>query len=293
MDVQMPVMDGYTATRKIREDERFIELPVLAMTANATTEDRDKSLAHGMNDHIAKPINPDILFTALLKWISHGDRDLPEGLEVTGADADQQSLPSLPGIDTEAGVARLGGSVSSYLQLLSKFAENQANSINEIEAAVNSGDGDEAIRLAHTLKGVSGSIGAEGLFQAAAELEKALKADPSSLPGPQLARSGDELEMILDLIRKSGQEEPAEKDSPATLTPDLIPLMHQLLEKLEEYDSGAEDVISGILKQVKGGELHDGLKVVHKLVGQYDLEAAAEKLKPLISKIEQLLEQGK
>jgi PAS domain S-box-containing protein len=293
MDVQMPVMDGYTATRKIRGDKRFADLPVLAMTANATTEDRDKSLAHGMNEHIAKPINPDILFTALLKWIPHGDRDLPEGLEVAGADADQPNLPSLPGIDTEAGVARLGGNVNSYLRLLDKFAENQANSINEIEAAVNAGNGEEAIRLAHTLKGVSGSIGAEGLFQAAAELEKVLKADPSSLPGPQLARSGDELEMILNLIRKSGQEEPAEKDSPATLTPDLIPLMYQLLEKLEEYDSGAEDVISGILKQVKGSELDDGLKAVNKLVGQYDLEAAAEKLKPLISKIEQLLEQDK
>jgi PAS domain S-box-containing protein len=291
MDVQMPVMDGYTATLKIREDPRFTDLPVLAMTANATSEDRDKSLAHGMNDHIAKPISPDILFAALLKWIPHGSRDLPEGMEITDAPADEAELPSLPGFNTTAGVARLGGSVKSYLRVLEKFAENQAHSIGGIKAAVNAGNGKEAIRIAHTLKGVSGNIGAESLFQAAAELEAALKVDHASLPEPQLTRSGDELEKVVNLIRKSVQEVVVEAGPAETPIQDLIPLMLQLLEKLEEYDSGAEEMISGILKQVKGSDLHDELKGVNKLVGQYDLEAAAEKLKPLISKAEQLFEQ--
>jgi PAS domain S-box-containing protein len=298
MDVQMPVMDGYTATVKIREDERFTNLPVLAMTANATTEDRDKSLAHGMNEHIAKPINPEILFSALLKWIPHGDRELPAGLAAAEEDADQQDLPSLPGIDVEAGVARLGGSVKSYLRLLEKFAENQSGSIGEIKAAISTGDGKAAIRLAHSLKGVSGNIGAEGLFQAATELEKVLNNDPSTLPEEQLTRSADELEKVLYLIHKSdravpAEKESAEKESAAKLTPEIIPLFHQLLEKLEEYDSGAEELVSGILKQVKGSDVFDGLESVGKLVGQYDLEAAAEKLKPLISTVEQLFEKDK
>ena len=78
MDVQMPVMDGYTATRKIREDDRYQNLPMLAMTANATVEDRHKAEDAGMNDHIAKPIDPQVLFTALLQWIEPGERELPD-----------------------------------------------------------------------------------------------------------------------------------------------------------------------------------------------------------------------
>ena len=89
--------------------------------------------------------------------------------------ADEPELPDLPGIDTEAGVARMGGSVKSYLRLLEKFADNQADAIAGITQAVEQGDGEAAVRLAHTLKGVGGSIGADALQQAAAEVEAALK----------------------------------------------------------------------------------------------------------------------
>ena len=80
MDIQMPVMDGYTATGKIREDRRFDKLPVLAMTANATVEDRERSLSSGMNAHLNKPIDPKELYSALLSWIEPGEREVPEGL---------------------------------------------------------------------------------------------------------------------------------------------------------------------------------------------------------------------
>jgi len=284
MDLQMPVMDGFTATAKLREDERFKELPILAMTANATLEDRENSLAHGMNDHITKPINPRLLFEALLKWIPDGERELPESYQGAGDRTDEPELPEFPGIDTEAGVARMGGSVKSYLRLLEKFADNQADAIAEMTHAVEQEDSETAVRLAHTLKGVSGSIGADALQQAAAEVEAALKADPSTLP-EGMAQTALELDRVLGLIRGSHSARGGAADTVTALPEDLVPRLQELMEKLEEYDSEAEDVLFAILDQVKGTDVHGLLQGVRKQISAYDMEAAAEELGPLIPEI--------
>ena len=290
MDVQMPVMDGLTATLKIREDNRFADLPVLAMTANATVEDSEKSLAHGMNDHIAKPINPEILFSALLKWIPHGQRELPETEESLTIRGDEGDLPDIPGLDMKSGVERLGGNTRSFLRLLDKFVQNQSDSINAIRTGVETGDAEEALRHAHTLKGVSGNIGAGELQKAAADLEAALKVNPSLLPESLLTRAEAELEKVLLAIGDVSPGTVTAKGSTKALTADLIPQLEQLQEKLEAYDSEAEDLMEELLGQVAGSEAASWLEPVQSLIEQYDLETAAEELKPLISKIEQLLQ---
>jgi CheY-like chemotaxis protein len=290
MDVQMPVMDGLTATLKIREDNRFADLPVLAMTANATVEDSEKSLAHGMNDHIAKPINPEILFSALLKWIPHGQRELPETEESLTIRGDEGDLPDIPGLDMKSGVERLGGNTRSFLRLLDKFVQNQSDSINAIRTGVETGDAEEAVRHAHTLKGVSGNIGAGELQKAAADLEAALKVNPSLLPESLLTRAEAELEKVLLAIGDVSPGTVTAKGSTKALTADLIPQLEQLQEKLEAYDSEAEDLMEELLGQVAGSEAASWLEPVQSLIEQYDLETAAEELKPLISKIEQLLQ---
>ena len=284
MDLQMPVMDGFTATSKLREDERFKELPILAMTANATMEDRQNTLAHGMNDHIAKPISPHLLFEALLKWIPGGERELPVSYQQAGDKIDEPEIPDLPGIDTEAGVARMGGSVKSYLRLLEKFADNQADAIAEITRSVDQSDGETAVRLAHTLKGVSGSIGADTLQQVAAEVEASLKADPSALP-EGLAQTALELDRVLGLIRGSDSAGDSAADTAQVLPEDLVLRLQELMEKLEEYDSEAEDILFAILDDVKGTDVHGSLQGVRKQISAYDMEAAAEELGPIIAKI--------
>ena len=293
MDVHMPVMDGYTATRKIRENPHFTELPVFAMTANATVEDHVRSLEHGMNDHIVKPINPKILFKALLKWIPHGDRELPVEMRTTEAASEPLEAPSIPGIDTESGLARMGGNVDSYIRLLEKFSANQADCIDEIRAAVASGDGGEAVRLAHTLKGVSGSIGADVLHQAAKELEAALKADASTLPDILIARTGEELDRIIGLISKSVRRSEVEVEGTEQIPEDIVSRLNQLMEKLEQYDAEAEDIISGILPLARGSRIHPELMEIGKLINQYDLEGAAEMLGPFIARVEEMLSAGK
>jgi PAS domain S-box-containing protein len=290
MDVQMPVMDGYTATRKIREDDRFQELPILAMTANATVEDRNKAEDAGMNEHIAKPIDPQLLFTALLQWIEPGERDLPDSLQAPRESSlQEETLPELPGIDTEAGLARMAGNIRSYRKLLDKFVANQEGAIGEIRAAFGAGDHEGTVRLAHTLKGVAGSIGASALQAAGADLESALKEQPETLPETLIEVAGTQLAQTIAAIQSiaaAPADGPAQGGNSGT-SADMVSKLHGLLATLERYDAEADDVLEEILGQVAGTALADPLRVLKKRVGQYDFEGAAEDLKRLVASIDE------
>ncbi|HEY0846400.1 MAG TPA: ATP-binding protein [Noviherbaspirillum sp.] len=170
MDLQMPVMDGYEATRRLRADARFRDLPIIAMTAHALAQERAKCLAVGMNDHVTKPIDPDLLCQTLAHWCPHAVREarqaaLPlEGGEVLAVD----------GIDTRAGLRRMAGNTESYRRLLGLFREELATTATGLRQALAAGDKAQAIRLAHTIKGVSANVGANALSGCAARLEGAI-----------------------------------------------------------------------------------------------------------------------
>lgn len=289
MDIQMPIMDGFTATAKIRENAAYKELPILAMTANATKEDRDRSLAAGMNEHIAKPIRPQLLFKALLEWIPHGDRALPESF---ASDIDstvvEPLLPDMPGIDVEGGLERMGGNAKSYIKLLGKFSENQRVAISEIREALTSNDQELAERLAHTLKGVSGSIGATELFKSATELESAIKQQAESEVAELLGTVDVELSRVVELIQQVTESTSTVSAQPKKLPEDLEQSLRLLMEKLEDYDSAAEEVLLEILEAVDGTPVHEMLMGIKKQIGKYDMEAAANELQPLIDSILEL-----
>ena len=155
---------------------------------------------------------------------------------------------------------------------------------------LNQGDGEAAVRLAHTLKGVSGSIGADALQQAATEVEAALKADSSALP-QGLTQAALELDRVLNLIHGSSSAVGGAADTAQALPEDLVPRLQELMEKLEEYDSEAEDVLFAILDEVKGTDVHGQLQGVRKQISAYDMEAAAEELGPLITEIASMAHQ--
>jgi PAS domain S-box-containing protein len=291
MDVQMPVMDGFTATHNIREQERFADLPVLAMTANATVEDRQKSLAAGMNEHIAKPINPQLLFEALLHWIPHAERKLPEGFEASSSIDDHQEIPELAGVDTADGVARLGGNVGSYLKLLNKFASNQADVVDRIRQEHEAGNREEAVRAAHTLKGVSGNIGASALQEVAQQLESALKEGEDDGLEALCDLAGQELSRIVGLIEGLQAEPSASSAQPGALPADFDQQLNDLLELLEGYDSAAEDKLFAILQQAKGSDAGSSLEPLRTSISAYDFETAAEELKSIIKSVGPLITQ--
>jgi signal transduction histidine kinase/DNA-binding response OmpR family regulator/HPt (histidine-containing phosphotransfer) domain-containing protein len=284
MDVQMPVKDGLTATAEIREDERFKDLPILAMTANATADDRARCEAAGMNDHVAKPIIPRVLFETLLEWIPQGERELPEVDDTESfSDSAGEALPEITGIDTLAGVQRVGGNIASYRRLLQKFADNQANALDEIRAAFVGNDDELTVRLAHTLKGVSGSIGANAVHQAAAKLEAALKEAPAELPEDLLAETEKELMAVLEPITAMMSAGADGDVAPSGELPaDFAVQLQHLRELLDEYDTESGDKLEDILSQVRGTEVHDELAALKTQLDNYDFEAAAEKLGPII-----------
>ena len=144
------------------------------MTAYAMTGDREKSLAAGMNDHITKPFQPPQLYATLNRWIAPRTRQvMPDSVQTAGQ-MESVSLPDQPAIDVETGLVRSGGSLVLYRRILRKFAENEEATADNIRIALDAGDIATANRLAHSLKGSAGAIGAEPLRAAAGLLENAL-----------------------------------------------------------------------------------------------------------------------
>jgi CheY-like chemotaxis protein len=174
MDMQMPVMDGVMATQEIRKEPRFKDLPVVAMTANSMQSDRDRCMAVGMNDHIAKPIEPEDLWKTLLKWIKPRHPSSAPKSE-SRAVSDLSFLPSIEGLDSINGLRRVLGKKALYESMLRKFITGQKSVLKEIAVALQENSWEDAERLAHTLKGVTGNIGATALVALATQLESAIK----------------------------------------------------------------------------------------------------------------------
>jgi len=220
MDMQMPVMDGVTATKEIRTQARFQSLPIVAMTANAMQGDRERCLAAGMNDHIPKPIEPEYLWKVLLKWIK------PRKILQADPPAIQLAagLPyGIAGLDVDNTLRRLLGKTALYVSLLHKFVSGEKSAHSDICTALKNKDMELAGRLAHTLKSSSGSIGATELQQLAEKLESAIK-EPR--PPEEIQLSLDALSTPLaTLITQLEQQLPEQ----TVKTPDTIDV-----KKLEE-----------------------------------------------------------
>ncbi|KRD54741.1 two-component system sensor histidine kinase/response regulator [Acidovorax sp. Root275] len=191
MDMQMPVMDGETATRQLRRDPRHVHLPIVAMTANAMEADRQRCFAAGMNDHVAKPIEPAALWAALGRWIRPRPglgQALAGGAVRTGAgtEADAMapatanaapapSFPTVAGLDTSLGLERALGRPGLYAEMLRRFVQGQSPVLADLEQAVANGDTVLAERLAHTLRSVAANIGAQEVSAHAQALEQGIR----------------------------------------------------------------------------------------------------------------------
>ncbi|PTR34070.1 PAS domain S-box-containing protein [Luteibacter sp. OK325] len=172
MDGQMPIMDGYTAAGLIRNRMGLTKLPIIAMTADAMVGDRKRAIAAGMNDHIAKPLNVDAMFSTIRRWV----RPKPRAASMPAPRTSSVPLPELPGVDQRAGLATCGNMAPLYRRLLDLFRQNYAQFDEAFATARQSTDASAASRVAHTLRGAAGNIGALKVAELAAQLEKACMA---------------------------------------------------------------------------------------------------------------------
>ncbi|MFT5375272.1 MAG: two-component system sensor histidine kinase/response regulator [Candidatus Latescibacterota bacterium] len=306
MDMQMPVMDGITATLAIRSDERFADLSIVAMTANAMAGDRDRCLAAGMNDHVAKPIDPVALFKALLKWVTPGERELPppaDEAEHTSSNSEMaegtadalDKLGQVEGLDTATGIQRVGGKRDFYEKLIRQFCDGeQVSAAVTAQNLLTENDRSGAERAAHSLKGVAATLGANELARRAQGLEEAIHNEGEI--DPHLDAAQAELDRLLPLLQDAlGREVTSEESAEEglDLAPDQVEKLPQLLENIQPFQeridtlkatldiSEIEDFSSDILGLAEAADyppLAEWAKRLAEATSMFDISAMSTEL---------------
>lgn len=282
MDCQMPIMDGYTATQKIRSMLEYKDLPIIAMTANIMQEDIKRAKESGMNDHIAKPINIDAMFATLKTWIDMNNRaSLDTPRPSVNENIDTDILPNSHYIDIEAGLARTLTS-SLYTRLLKRFLVTQVYFIEEYEACLEANDRETANRHAHTLKGIAATLGMTQLSVSSERLENAAEEDKTDISSILKAVESDlntvlnELK-IWDEITTKDLEQTSQQTS--FMTQEAI---QKNIEKLTIYIESntvqALPLAQEILPNITGKHLYDSMLKTIAALNVYDFEQAMKHL---------------
>lgn len=272
MDIQMPIMDGYTATREIRAHDKYAEIPIIAMTANAMQSDVEKAICAGMNAHIAKPIDIQGMYSTLIDWVKPRAPLTSGSQNVAGTQGDetaQQTLPDLHDLDTIGALERLGGNESAYLQLLLRFSRNYNSFEDQLTEALSSDDGSIAIRLVHTLKGLSGSIGDLKLNQVAAQAQNQLELGHLE-PAIQ--------QKLLDLVKIRVMLLETVDPNDASLADgcevDSLEQLQQLDQLLAEDSGDAVDLVRQLIKNHYPPILQTTLITLQERVEEYEFVEA-------------------
>ncbi|MEN8148605.1 MAG: transporter substrate-binding domain-containing protein [Planctomycetota bacterium] len=279
MDIQMPVMDGYEATREIRSRPEYAELPVIAMTANVMAGDREKAIEAGMNDQVSKPIDLDEMFEVLGRWITPA-RPAARARAVPAASTNDD-LPRMPGIDTAEGLARLGGNRELYRRLLLSFRRKQAGAVGEIREARDAGDEETATRLAHTLKGVAANLAVEHVHREAREVEEAFRAGEAPALGDLQNAVADAVEALEALETEAAAGEVREVG--AAEIHEVLGRLRDLLE-LDDTESLAE--AKRVEETFRGTDLEVDAIELRELVEDFDFTGALDRLLAILAKHE-------
>jgi CheY-like chemotaxis protein/HPt (histidine-containing phosphotransfer) domain-containing protein len=294
MDIQMPEMDGHTATKLLRADGRFQELPIVAMTAHALVEERQRCMEAGMNDQVTKPIDPDALFAALRRWTKPREPDAAP-LTPKASEAQRIPLPEFEGINVADGLNRVAGNRRLYRSLLEQFCEKQASTGQQIAAAIQAGDQELAGRLAHTLKGVAGNLGMAGVQQAAAKVERAIRVEDGSVSG-LLAELNSVIGAQVASVRREweGAEQteravPAgrlDEDAAAAAVADLRSL-------IDSNDGEAADAADRLAEGLAGSVDTQQVAQLRSALSEFDFEKAAAVLDAIVGSCAALPRQSK
>jgi signal transduction histidine kinase/DNA-binding response OmpR family regulator len=282
MDLQMPEMDGYDATRLLRSDPRFQEIPIIAMTAHALAEERQRCLEAGMNDHISKPIDPDALFATLARWTKSVPRLSQPSDAIEGSSAKPAvdgGLPEIAGVDIDRALRRVAGNQRLYRDLLQQFAARESNAPGQISAALEAGDRKLAERISHTVGGVAANIGILAVQAAAERLERALREEPA--PATTLTPLLNEFAAVLSAqvhaIEQALNRAVAEIEEPPSRPFDRVDAedaIGHLKALLESSDGNAGEAFHAVSTAVAGMVEKPQLEALRNAIDNFEFETA-------------------
>jgi two-component system sensor histidine kinase/response regulator len=301
MDLHMPVMDGFEATRGIRELPQGAALPIIAMTAAAMAQDRAASAAAGMNDHITKPIDPVELASTLVRWIKPGTNRLApseaaeeSSTKADGAQAVDALERALPGVSVRSGMMRLGGDCALYRRLLLSFADRHQGTADKLRTLQQSGEANPLYLEAHNLKGEAGNLGLDSIRAAAEALERKIKSgnlENLSLGSEALARQFEStlatlhtLHTLNALAEDDKQVPPAGTTAEVRLldTERLLSLLAELKERLQSRNLAARKLSTELDELTRGTGVAEEFSRIVQAVQRLHYEEALASLDGLL-----------
>jgi PAS domain S-box-containing protein len=281
MDLQMPEMDGLTATSLLRAQPHLRQLPIVAMTAHAMSEEVQRCLEAGMNDHVAKPIDPEAFFATLARWTHEHQRavsDAPSRADIAEAEI---ILPDIEGIDVAAGLQRIAGNKGLYRDLLAQFVLKHGSAGQQIEAALRGGDRNQAERLAHSLKSAAGNLGMDEIFQAAGKLEGAIRESQTGVEDlieDFTAALDRQVSNIHAALPAGGDDDKARLSSRPTDPEKALAELANLKELLKANDADASEAYSNLAAHLGDSVDQSRVQALGAAVNSFDFESALRRL---------------
>ena len=292
MDVHMPLMGGYEATQRIRSNEKYAGLPIVAMTAHAMQGAKEECLKAGMNDYISKPVDPEQLFNILAQWVKSRRRETGEEIKIPASKSRDQDVNAelpcdLPGLDLKSGLKRLNGNRRLYRQIIIDFAGSYAGVVQQIRDVIEKGDLYAAERLAHSVKGITGNISANVAYAAARDLELAITEKNKAEYDKLLSGLEEALQPVLTSAKslKPAQEEKQISQDMPVDTAKVGPLLVEMAQKLREYNSDAEKCLEDIKENLGGTRFRQKIKDIEECIMNFDFNNAMLPLQKIAQEI--------
>jgi CheY-like chemotaxis protein len=296
MDLHMPVMDGFEATRRIHALAGLEQLPIIAMTAAAMSQDRAASTAAGMVAHVAKPVDPQELADTLVRWVKpspSGQADDAQDEPPAMADeADVLALERiLPGFSVRQALARMGEDLILYRKLLHTFAGNHTTTAEQILELLRLGDDKQLYQVAHGLKGEAGNLGIDAVRDAADALARAVRGGPNPAMDELAQTLAEQCRQAVDVMAQLSASTPV----PAVVTANtptrklqldqVLPRLQQLAALLEVKSFGARAEARELAALVEGTSLASEFAEIDRSVTALAYDAALSKLSDLIEQL--------
>ena len=287
MDIQMPIMDGLTASKMIRQNKKYDTLPIIAMTANAMERDKQQAIEHGMNDHVAKPIDKTQLFKSLFKHIEHKKRDftLPDNNNKNNESGIK--LHHYSKIDTKKALQNLNNDKTFFLKVLSDFYTDHQDSAIQIKEFNKSANYDDAKRISHSLKGISATLAIKTINKISKELEESFDNTEHPKRDNLIDELAIELNSFFDEIAPTLENKETKRIEEKMSSKELEHFLNKITELIEQMDPEAEDYILNKYEQLKKTIGQDNSSQLKDKIANFDFENAQNLIKEIKSKIQQ------